>query len=70
VAPDAIGRVIGIVVAINQFTFAFGPTILAHIEHAEGNYTTALLGCLIMEIFAAAVVLFPVIDPHRRQWRA
>jgi cyanate permease len=54
-------RIISIVVAINQFTFAFGPTLLAQLERAEGNYSVALLLCVAMEIAAAAVVLFPVI---------
>ena len=46
-------------VAINQFSFAFGPTLLARLEHAEGTYTGALLVCLAAEIAAAIIVLLP-----------
>jgi MFS family permease len=72
-------RIISLVVAINQFSFAFGPTLLAQLRHAEGTYTTALVVCLVMEITAAMVVLSPaavrrhgtasatlLVDPPRR----
>ena len=52
-------RIVSLVVAINQFSFAFGPTLLARLEHAEGAYTTALLVCLAAEIAAAIIVLLP-----------
>jgi MFS family permease len=58
-------RIISIVVAINQFTFAFGPTLLARLQHAEGTYTAALLVCLAMEIAAAIVVSLPAVTWHR-----
>lgn len=58
-------RIISIVVAINQFTFAFGPTLLAQLQHAEGTYTAALLVCLAMEI-AAAIVVLPSAAARRR----
>jgi len=54
-------RIISIVVAVNQFTFAFGPTLLAQLQHAEGSYTMAMLLCLAMEISAAIVILIPVV---------
>jgi MFS family permease len=52
-------RIISIVVAINQFSFAFGPTMIAHLQQAKGSYTAALLVCLAMQITAAIVVLIP-----------
>lgn len=58
-------RIISIVVAINQFTFALGPTLLAWLQHAEGTYTAALLLCLAMEI-AAAIVVLPFAAARRR----
>ncbi|HJU16018.1 MAG TPA: MFS transporter [Stellaceae bacterium] len=58
-------RIISIVVAVNQFTFAFGPTLLAQLQHAEGTYTAALLVCLAMEIAAAIVVLPAAVTRHR-----
>jgi MFS family permease len=33
-------RIVSLVVAINQFSFAFGPTLLGQLEQAEGSYTT------------------------------
>src|SRR5580704_10496552 len=46
-------RVISMVIAINQFTFAFGPGLLAWLQHAQGTYTRALLACLLMQAAAA-----------------
>jgi MFS family permease len=54
-------RAVSLIVAINQFSFAFGPTLLAQLQHAEGTYTVALLVCLVMEIAAAIVVLSPAV---------
>jgi MFS family permease len=58
-------RIISLVVAINQFTFAFGPVLLAQLRHAEGGYTLALLVCIALEILAATILLSPV--PIRRR---
>jgi predicted MFS family arabinose efflux permease len=58
-------RIISIIVAVNKFTFAFGPTLLARLQHAEGTYTAALLVCLSMEIAASIVVLPPAVMRHR-----
>jgi len=58
-------RIVSLVVAINQFSFAFGPTLLAQLEHAEGAYTAGLLVCLAAEIAAAIIVLLPTITRHR-----
>jgi MFS family permease len=52
-------RVVSLVVAINQFSFAFGPTLIAQLQHAEGTYTAALLVGLAIEIAAAIIVLSP-----------
>src|SRR5215469_5375712 len=54
-------RIVSLIVAINQFSFAFGPTLLAQLQHAEGTYTVALLVCLVMEVAAAIVVLTPAV---------
>ena len=52
-------RIVSLVIAINQFSFAFGPTVLAHCRVLTGTYTAALLVCLATEILAAIVVLYP-----------
>jgi MFS family permease len=53
-------RVVSMVVAINQFTFAFGPALLAWLAQAQGTYARALLACLLMEAIAAVIVLLPI----------
>jgi MFS family permease len=58
-------RTVSLVVAINQFSFAFGPTLLAQLQHATGSYTAALLVCLAAEIAAAIVVLAPAVARRR-----
>jgi MFS family permease len=50
-------RVVSLVVAINQFTFAFGPSLLGEIEYLSGGYGAALLACLAMQVIAAVVVV-------------
>jgi hypothetical protein len=49
------------VVAINQFSFAFGPGLLGCLQRARGSYETALLACLVLEIAAASIVVAPVL---------
>ena len=58
-------RIVSVVVAVNQFSFAFGPTLLAQLQRAEGTYTAALLVCIAAEIAAAITVLLPAITRHR-----
>ena len=60
-------RIVSLVVAINQFSFAFGPSLLGQLEHAEGSYSTGLLACLSMEALAALVVISPAVTRVARQ---
>jgi MFS family permease len=53
-------RIVSLVVAINQFSFAFGPALLAQVEAAEGSYRLGLLICLSIEAVAAIIVTAPV----------
>jgi MFS family permease len=53
-------RVVSMVVAINQYTFAFGPALLAWLTPAGGGFARALLACLIMQAIAAVIVLLPM----------
>ena len=60
-------RIVSVVVAINQFSFAFGPSLLGQLEHAEGSYGTGLLACLSMEALAALIITSPAkCDAGRR----
>ena len=52
-------RVVGLIVAINQFVFAFGPGLLGFLQQATGDYTSALVACFIVEVTAAMIVIFP-----------
>jgi cyanate permease len=48
---------VSLVVAINQFTFAFGPGLLGLIRDWSGSYSAALAVCVVCEVVAAVVIL-------------
>ena len=50
-------RVVSLVVAINQFTFAFGPALLGWARDRWGSYSVALGLCFVCEAAAAVIVL-------------
>jgi len=52
-------RIVGLIVAANQFTFAFGPGLLGLLQQARGDYTSALVACFIVEVAAAVIVILP-----------
>jgi MFS family permease len=56
--PD-FARVVSLVVAVNQFTFAFGPALLGVLRQSGGSYTTPLAVCLAMQALAAIIVMVP-----------
>jgi len=60
-------RIVSLVVAINQFSFAFGPTLLGQLEAAEGNYRLGLVLCLSIQAAAAIIVALPVVLGGRRR---
>jgi MFS family permease len=62
-------RIVSVVVAINQFSFAFGPSLLGQLERAEGSYSSGLLACLLMEALAALIVVSPAITRYMRKGR-
>jgi MFS family permease len=55
--PALFPRVISLVVAINQVTFAFGPALLGALRDWSGSYAAALIACLVLEAIAAGLVL-------------
>jgi len=55
--PEAFGRVISLLLSINQFTFAFGPAILGALRDWWGDYGAAFALCLGLQTVAAIVVL-------------
>jgi len=50
-------RVVGMMVAFNQFAFAFGPGGLGVLRDWSGSYDAVLLVCIALELVAAAIVL-------------
>ena len=52
-------RIVGLIVAANQFAFVFGPGLLGLLRQARGDYTSALVACFIVEVTAAVIVIFP-----------
>jgi MFS family permease len=59
-------RIVSLVVAIDQFSFAFGPSLLATLEGAADSYTAPFLVCAASEVAAAIVVLMPVVTGCRK----
>jgi MFS family permease len=60
-------RVVSAVVAINQFTFAFGPALLGALRQAEGSYTAPLAVCLATQALAATLVMVPRLRVARQR---
>jgi MFS family permease len=54
---DHFSRVVSLIVAINQFTFAFGPGIIGWARDSWGSYSAALGLCVACQTVAATVVL-------------
>jgi MFS family permease len=64
---ESFNQVVGLVLAINQFTFAFGPGILGWARDRWGSYDAALLICIAWQLAAAAVVLLRVRGARRAE---
>jgi len=50
-------RLVSLALAINQYTFAFGPGLLGRLRELSGSYGAALIACVLLEGAAAALVL-------------
>jgi cyanate permease len=48
---------VGLVVGINQFTFAFGPSLVGVVRDATGGYPLALGVCAALQALAAVMIL-------------
>jgi predicted MFS family arabinose efflux permease len=48
---------VGLVVGINQFTFAFGPSLVGILRDRAGTYTVALGACIALQAAAALMIL-------------
>ena len=54
---ERFSALIGLVVGINQFTFAFGPSLVGVLRDWPGSYGLALGVCAALQAVAAAVIL-------------
>lgn len=54
---ERFSSLIGLVVGINQFTFAFGPSLVGIVRDASGRYGPALAFCAGLEMIAAVTIL-------------
>jgi MFS family permease len=68
-AAQHFARIVGLIVAVNQFAFAFGPGLLGFLQQARSDYTGALVACFIAEVTAAVIVISPRIGSARREKR-
>jgi MFS family permease len=54
----AFGQVVSTIIAINQFTYSFGPGLLGWLRDGFGSYEVAFAACLALQLAAAAIILF------------
>ena len=54
---ERFSTLVALVVGINQFTFAFGPSLVGALRDVAGAYGPALGVCAVLEAIAAAMVL-------------
>ena len=54
---ERFSRLVGLVVGINQFTFAFGPSLVGIVRDLTGGYPAALGACAAMQALAAVMIL-------------
>jgi MFS family permease len=59
----AFGRVVGTIIAINQFTYSFGPGLLGWLRDGCGSYAAGLTACLVLELAAVGVLLLGGLRP-------
>jgi len=53
----AFGVLVALNTAINQVTYAFGPGIIGVVRDASGSYTLPLVGCIALQLIAAALIM-------------
>lgn len=54
---ERFSALVGLVVGINQVTFAFGPSLVGVLSDAAGTYGLALGACVALQAAAAVMVL-------------
>jgi len=56
--------VVSTIIAINQFTYSFGPGLLGWLRDGYGRYAAALAACLVLPLAAVGVLLLGGIRPR------
>ncbi len=51
------GKIVSLIVACTQYTFAFGPGVMGVIRDVTGGYTVPLMLCILLQGLAAGMVL-------------
>ena len=54
---ERFAALVGLVVGINQLTFAFGPSVVGFIRDRAGGYAPALAACMALQASAATMIL-------------
>jgi MFS family permease len=54
----AFAQVVSTIIAINQFTYSFGPGLLGWLRDGFGSYHASLGVCLVLQLAAVAIFLF------------
>ena len=54
---ERFSALVGLAVAINQFTFAFGPSLVGVLRDWTGDYVLALGACAALQAIAAVLIL-------------
>ena len=54
----AFGQVVSTIIAVNQFTYSFGPGLLGWLRDGFGSYDAAFAGCLLLQLAAVAILFF------------
>jgi predicted MFS family arabinose efflux permease len=71
-ARQDFSRIVSLIIGLNQFTFAFGPTILGALRDWSGSYRSSFVVCMALEAVAAAIIVLgrrppartPALDRH------
>jgi MFS family permease len=70
-ARQDFSRIVSLIIGLNQFTFAFGPTILGALRDWSGSYRSSFVFCIALEAVAAVVIVLvrrpDAASPERRR---
>jgi predicted MFS family arabinose efflux permease len=55
--PRSFGVLVGLLTAITQITYAFGPGVIGALRDLSGSYTLPFYGCIVLELIAAMLVM-------------